>query len=223
MYKYGITPQELRQARKFIIEDIRSNNKVSNPIQNMTLQTYFDIIKECMLAFVDENGIVRDMFGKSWESSRRATDIRELPSKDVAEFWMDGRGLFTKHFNNSSSKNYGDWPDITRNAQNQWYHEDRLNDSRWFKQCTQCGIGSGGHPCENIMISNIYPVMFDEDKWYIEFGSRASNYGVLKAYLRLKEIKIPAFIWGTQRYLTQKQIDSLVNEGYLVKIDYLIG
>lgn len=222
-YKYGITPKELKQVRKFIIEDIHSNNKVSNPIQNMNLQTYFDIIKECMLAFIDEDGVVRDAFGKSWGSSRRIVDIRKLPSKDIAEAWMDGRGLFTKHYNNPLSKNYGDWPDITSNTQNQWYHEDRLNDLLWFKQCTQCGIGACGHPCENIMISNIYPVMFEEDKWYIEFGTRASDYGVLKAYLRLKEIKVPCFIWGAQRYLTNKQIGSLVEEGYLIKKDYHTG
>ena len=44
-YKYGITPKELRLARKLIMEDIRSNNKIVNPIENMTLQTYFDMIK----------------------------------------------------------------------------------------------------------------------------------------------------------------------------------
>ena len=35
MYKYGITPQELKDARKLIIQDIRSNNKVIKPIENM--------------------------------------------------------------------------------------------------------------------------------------------------------------------------------------------
>ena len=33
MYKYGITPQELSKARKFIIQDIKSNNKVEKPIE----------------------------------------------------------------------------------------------------------------------------------------------------------------------------------------------
>ena len=60
-YKYGITPQELKEARKFIIRDIKSNNKVDNPIYNMTLQDYFDMIKECMLSLIDADGIVKDI------------------------------------------------------------------------------------------------------------------------------------------------------------------
>ena len=99
MYKYGITPQELSKARKFIIQDIKSNNKVEKPIENMTLQDYFDIIKECMLAFIDENGVVRDMFGETWNSEIRKQDIRKLKSKDVSEIWQDGRGLFSIHGN----------------------------------------------------------------------------------------------------------------------------
>ena len=35
-YKYGITPKELKEARKYIIQDIMSNNYVENPIENMT-------------------------------------------------------------------------------------------------------------------------------------------------------------------------------------------
>ena len=66
MYKYGITPQELKEARKLIIQDIRSNNKVVKPIENMTLQMYFDIIKECMLGATDENGVVVDPWGNTW-------------------------------------------------------------------------------------------------------------------------------------------------------------
>ena len=53
-YKYGITPKELALARKYIIKDIKSNNYIEKPIENMTLQVYFDMIKECMLGAADE-------------------------------------------------------------------------------------------------------------------------------------------------------------------------
>ena len=219
MYKYSITPAELKEVRKYIIQDIKSDNKITQPITNMTLQDYFRIIMYCMFALTDKKGVVRDQFGETWYSDKRKKDIRKLSSKEIAELWMDGRGLFTKHCNgNNHGVKYGDWSDIGKWDHNQWYHEDRVNDPAWFKQCTQGSIGAGGHPCENIMISNIYPVMYEEDKWFIEFGSRASDYGVLKAYLYLKRISdLPVFIYGAQRYLTKKQCQKLIDEGYISK------
>ena len=135
MYKYGITPQELKEARKLIIQDIKSNNKVVKPIENMTLQMYFDIIKECMLGTTDENGVVVDPWGNTWYSEFKKQNIRQQPSIDVAKAWMDGRGLFTKHFNGNkykAQKDYGIWDNISDHDQNQWYHEDRLNDINWY-------------------------------------------------------------------------------------------
>ena len=173
MYKYGITPQELKEARKLIIQDIRSNNKVVQPIENMTLQMYFDIIKESMLGATDENGVVVDPWGNTWWSENKKIDIRNVPSIEVAKSWMDGRGLFTEHFNGNKYKaqqDYGAWDNISDRDNNQWYHEDRLNDTNWFKQCTQCSIGAGGHPCECLGAGSIYPIMYEEDKWFIEFG-----------------------------------------------------
>ena len=95
MYKYGITPQELKEARQLIIKDIKSGNKVEDPIKDMTLQDYFRIIMYCMFALTDKNGVVRDQFGETWYSDKRKKDIRKLSSKEIAELWMDGRGLFT--------------------------------------------------------------------------------------------------------------------------------
>jgi hypothetical protein len=221
MYKYGITPQELKEARKLIIQDIRSNNKVVKPIENMTLQTYFDIIKECMLGATDGNGVVVDPWGNTWWSENKKIDIRNVSSIEVAKAWMDGRGLFTQHFNGNkykAQKDYGIWDNISDHDQNQWYHEDRLGDVNWFKQCTQCSIGVGGHPCECLGAGSIYPVMYEEDKWFIEFGMFSrSDYYALKAYLRLKKLGIPAFISNAKMYLTNKQITKLQEEGCLVK------
>lgn len=215
-YKYGITPQELKEVRKLIIKDIKSNNKVVKPIESMTLQMYFDIIKECMLSAIDKNGVVIHPYGDTWSSKCRKQDIRKQSSIEVTRNWMDGRGLFTEHFNGNkykAQKDYGTWDNISDREQNQWYHEDRLNDTNWFKQCTQCSIGTAGHPCECLTVGSIYPVMYEEDKWFIEFGMFSrSHYYTLKAYLRLKKLGIPAFIQGAKMYLTPKQIKQLQTE-----------
>ena len=220
-YKYGITPKELRLVRKFIMEDIRSNNKITNPIQNMTLQIYFDMIKECMLGAADENGVVFHPWGDNWVSKCRKQDIRKVSSVEVARIWMDGRGLFTEHFNSQlygNKKHYGNWPNINAHEQNQWYHEDRLNDPLWFKECVSV-IGHAGHPTECQGCGNFNPVEYETDKWYLDFDTFSrSNFYTLKGYLHFKKIGIPAFIYGAQVYLTNKQKEELKKEGYLGSI-----
>lgn len=227
MYKYGITPKELSKVRKLIIQDIRSNNKVEHPIMDMTLQDYFNVIKECMLGATDENGVVLHPWGDSWGSKSRKQDIRLVPPIDVARLWMDGRGLFSEHFNGSrlgDTKNFGKWEDIGQHDQNQWYHEERLTDINWFKQCIHGSIGAAGHPTENLGAGNIVPVEYEPDKWYIMFGTfHRGHYYTLKGYLHMKDRGLPVFIYAGHTYLTPKQQTQLQLDGYLMKPDYNTG
>ena len=211
-YKYGITPQELKEARKFIIRDIKSNNKVDNPIYDMTLQDYFDMIKECVLGSCNEKGIVTDPYFGNWCSKVKKQDVRKQSSIEVAKAWMDGRGLFTEHFNSSlwkDEKHQGNWDNIDRHDQNQWYHEDRLNDPLWFKECVLV-IGHAGHPTEMITCGTFNPYEYEPDKWCMRFGTFSrSSYYMLKGYLYMKKKGIPVFIDGAKEYLTKKQQENL--------------
>lgn len=225
-YKYGITPAELKEARKFIIQDIKSNNEVVNPIYNMTLQDYFNIIKEFMLGLCDENGLVIDPYFGTWSSYKYSRDLRTLTSEQIARDWMDGRGLFTEHFNGQlygNKKHYGNWPNIDAHEENQWYHEDRLNDPLWFKECISV-IGHAGHPTETLKAGNFDPVEYEENKWYLEFGTFSrSNWGCLKGYLYMKKKGLPVFIYAAQEYLTNKQIKDLKKDGFLIEKNYSTG
>jgi len=211
-YKYGITPQELKEARKFIIRDIKSNDKVDNPIYNMTLQDYFDMIKECVLGSCDENGIVVDPYVGNWYGKDKKQDVRKQSSIEVAKAWMDGRGLFTEHFNSSlwkDEKHQGHWDNIDQHDQNQWYHKDRLNDPLWFKECILV-IGHAGHPTEMVTCGNFNPYEYEENKWCMRFGTFSrSSYYMLKGYLYMKKKGIPVFIDGAKEYLTKKQQENL--------------
>ena len=226
MYKYGITPKELSKARKLIIQDIRSNNKVEYPIMDMTLQDYFNVIKECMLGATNKDGVVIDPWGDPW-SERKREDIRLIPPIDVARSWMDGRGLFSEHFNGSrlgDTRNFGKWEDLGQHDQNRWYHEERLTDMNWFKQCIHGSIGAAGHPTENLGAGNIVPVEYEPDKWYIMFGTfHRGHYYTLKGYLHMKDRGLPVFIYAGHTYLTPKQQTQLQLDGYLMKPDYTTG
>lgn len=228
MYKYGITPKELSKARKLIIADIRSNNKVEHPIMDMTLQDYFNVIKEIMLGATNSDGVVVDPWGDTWYTEFKKKDIRIERPIDVAKAWMDGRGLFTEHFNGGTYGDkktvYGNWEHLGQHDQNQWYHEERLTDINWFKQCIHGSIGAAGHPTENLGAGNIVPVEFAPDKWYILFDTfHRGHYYTLKGYLRLKDRGIPAFIYAAHTYLTPSQQTMLQLDGFLANKDYNTG
>ena len=218
MYKFGITPKELYKVRKFIIKDIKSNNKVDKPIENMTLQVYFDMIKECVLGSCDENGIVIDPYAGNWYGEAKKQDVRKQPAIEVAKAWMDGRGLFTEHFNSSlwkDEKHQGNWDNIDQHDQNQWYHEDRLNDPLWFKECILV-IGHAGHPTEMVTCGNFNPYEYEENKWCMRFGTFSrSSYYALKGYLYMKEKGLPVFLDSSEMYLTKKQLNKLKFNGYI--------
>lgn len=218
MYKFGITPKELYKVRKLIIKDIKSNNKVDKPIENMTLQIYFDMIKECVLGSCDENGIVIDPYAGNWYGEAKKQDVRKQPAIEVAKAWMDGRGLFTEHFNSSlwkDEKHQGNWDNIDQHDQNQWYHEDRLNDPLWFKECILV-IGHAGHPTEMVTCGNFNPYEYEENKWCMRFGTFSrSSYYALKGYLYMKEKGLPVFLDSSEMYLTKKQLNKLKFNGYI--------
>ena len=225
MYKYGITPQELKEVRKLIINDIIHNNFVENPIEFMTLRKYFEIVNGIILSACDKNGIVRDQFGNTWYSEFKNQDQRNIDPIAIARSWMDGRGLFSEHFNgNDTNLQYGDWDNLGQHDQNQWYHEDRLDNPCWFKQCVRCGIGAGGHPTECLTVGNIVPVYETCECWTIRLGGyRSNDYYVLKAYLFLRKRHIPVYIYGAQKYLTNKQLNRLISEGYFKEKNYKTG
>lgn len=218
MYKFGITPKELYKVRKLIIKDIKSNNKVDKPIENMTLQVYFDMIKECVLGSCDENGIVIDPYAGNWYGEAKKQDVRKQSSIEVAKAWMDGRGLFTEHFNSSlwnDEKHQGNWDNIDQHDQNQWYHEDRLNDPLWFKECILV-IGHAGHPTEMVTCGNFNPYEYEPNKWCMRFGTFSrSSYYALKGYLYMKEKGLPVFLDNSKMYLTKKQLNKLKFNGYI--------
>ena len=218
-YKYGIEPKRLAKIRRIIMNDIINENYCENAIDKMTVRKYFEIIKEAVLGCCDENGVVIHPYGDTWSSKCRKQDIRKQSSIEVARTWMDGRGLFTEHFNSqlmSDEQHYGSWENINPHEQNQWYHEDRLDDPMWFMECYQV-IGHAGHPTENMLFGNFNPVYHKySDCWTFEFGlfSRSDFYA-LRAYEYLRSKHLPVYIYVAQTYLTDKQKVKLWKAGYL--------
>lgn len=206
MRVYGIPKKNLSLIRKFIIKDLKNNNSLDNYIEDLNLQTYLYINKEIILANIDyTNGkLLLDI-----TSNKYQYDLRCLNTLEICKKLMDGRGLFTEHFNGNNRDKIilGDWDKIDSNSLNYWYHEDRIYDPLWFKQCVCGGIGAGGHPTENIC-GNVYPVNIENsNKWYILLSEvHSCTLYKLNAYLRLKQLNIPVLLANSEKYLTDTQI-----------------
>ena len=217
----------MRMATEQQINDITNNNCVEEPIKDLTLRKYFHLIAGCILGACDKNGHITGPDGKLywWNGERKTQDMRTLDPIYVARMWSDGRGLFTEHFNTNSDKTYGDWENIGPHSQNQWFHEDRLDDVNWFKQCVLGGIGRCGHPTELLTSGNFTPIYHEEaDEWTLRFDMFSRNdYYTIKSYIFLRQFKVPAYIYGAQTYLTEKQINALKARGLLQNRDYNTG
>ena len=218
MFKYGIKPILLKKIRKLIIEDLGNNNLPSFFIKNMTLNEYLDICKEVVLASINPNTgkLYNPTFtGEEisyYEHSIYSKDLRTIDRDKLLFSFMDGRGLFTEHCNNNNKNiKLGNWDNIDSLSMNKWYHEDRLDDPLWFKQCVFFGIGACGHPTESFC-GHIYPVNIENtDNWYILLSDvRSVDSYKLMAYFHLKNIKIPVILQDSIKYLTPKEQKSLV-------------
>ena len=224
-YKYGIEPKRLKKIRALIMHDIMHENYVENAIPVMTVRKYCEIIKEAVLGCCDENGCVISWFDNN--SSKYAQNMHEIDAIEVARMWMDGRGLFTPHFNSqlmADEHHYGNWENIDQHEQNQWYHPDRLDDPAWFMECYHV-IGHAGHPTEGLLFGNLNPVYHKySDCWTLSFGlfSRCDFY-TLRAYKYMRKKHLPVYIYAGQNYLTDKQKLMLWPLGYLQKHDFETG
>jgi len=85
---FVLSTAERKAAHKWLVEQARGN--VPEPIHNLTLNGYFRIVREAMLALCDEDGLYRE-----WGIFRASPkNYRKMTPREAAEACMDGRSLF---------------------------------------------------------------------------------------------------------------------------------
>ena len=84
---FYLSDGERKEARKYLKAQLRGD--VPQPIENLTLSKYFELIKEIELAFSDENGISR-----RYGYEGRNVNFRDMSAEDVARRTLDGRQMF---------------------------------------------------------------------------------------------------------------------------------
>jgi len=174
---------ELSTAERKIIHKYLKNQadgKLSIPIYNLTLNRYFEIVQEAMLALCDENG-----FYRNWYNTSARVNYKKLTPKEMAKICMDGRSLF--------HSDYGDKCGILGDID----HCDPVAFKWWV-----CNSRYGGHPYEttfgdfvpcpirNINYCNRWEKKEDDlshyysDYWYLYFSTATRSVSLLYSSLR---------------------------------------
>ena len=180
------------KERQEICKELKKQAKgiIPQPIHNLTLNGYFHIVKEAILALCDEKGCLHSI----WNPDETPTNIIDMTDLDVAKRFMDGRSLF--------HSSYGDPCGILADID----HNDPIQFKWWKLQANY-----GGHPWENRMCEiHPFPIIKHEynqtefltrqenrsqyytDDWllYIPTYHRNDTYA-LRSFLHLRRKNIP--------------------------------
>ncbi|MCL2443779.1 MAG: hypothetical protein FWD13_10010 [Treponema sp.] len=214
---FELSTAERKTAHKYLKK--QANGIISKPIHKLTLNRYFEIVREAMLALCENNGLFRN-----WYKTSTQINYKELSPKEAAKICMDGRSLF--------HSDYGDKCGLLGNID----HDDPAAFKWWV-----CNARWRGHPYEtkfgnfdpcpirNINYQNRSCIVendqsaFYSDYWFLCFstGHRCTP-AAFRGYIHLSELGLPV-IWAHHdndiRYLTKRYTVSPINEPNWVNLD----
>ena len=84
---FELSTAERKTAHKYLKK--QANGIISKPIHKLTLNRYFEIVREAMLALCDNNGLFRN-----WYETSTQINYKELSPKEAAKICM-GSHYFT--------------------------------------------------------------------------------------------------------------------------------
>ena len=213
---WKLLKDERKIAHKLLVQ--QSKMIGITPIENMTLNQYFGIIKEALISLCDEDGNYIDLF----DNGSPLFNIYTSPQDYVLKRIMDGRSLF--------HSDYGDPYGILNNID----HNDPHSFKDWV--CNACW---GGHPYETLFGDFvpycIYNVGYNfisrkllgkitpkppldieySNKWLLLFStSHRNDEYAMRCFIRLKKLGYPV-IWCvdnerdrkmlTKQYMVEKE------------------
>jgi hypothetical protein len=184
-YKKYFTAEEQKQICEYLRNDLKG---VKLPYRKTcNLYQYLKLTKQIVLINSD-NGIYKNISGDK-------INLKRLSVIKCAERFMDGRGLFSEHFNRAGHK------------RNKWFNEKELKNPAWLKHCVVSGIGASGHPTEtsagNFDIHYKNSNMKNFECYFMFSQAHRYTFGTLKAYLYLRNKGVPVCYSGAKEALKQ--------------------
>ena len=84
---YVLSTAERKAAYKYLTN--QTNGNIPEPVKNLTLNRYFEIVREAMLALCNSDGLLHNLTGFS-----TPVNYKKMTPWEAAKACMDGRSLF---------------------------------------------------------------------------------------------------------------------------------
>ena len=182
---FCLSDEERKDVCKYLKAQLRGN--IPQPIENLTLNKYFELVKEIELAFCDETGV-----SKRYGYEGGNINFRDMSAEDVARKTLDGRQMFHSDYDQPEGI-LADYDHDCPKAFKWWiFHYTHL-----------------GHPWET-SVGNFNPCPLwkhgcnyqnaNKDKWIFYFSRCHRNtVYAMRAFIRLRKLGYPV-LWDQGEY-----------------------
>ena len=208
---FCLSDEERKEVRKYLKMQLRG--ELPKPIENLTLNNYFALVKEIELSFCDENGI-----SKRFPYEDQKLNFRDMNAEEIARRVMDGRQMFHSDYGHPE----GILADRDHNSPEEfkwWYYHFTYLGHPWetvIGNFCPCNLWKTGYNYANSGKKKSDYERTMSNKWIfvIADAHRCTIYG-MRAFIRLRKLGYPV-IWDPgefdRRELTQRYWVDLTGE-----------
>lgn len=208
---FCLSDEERKDVCKYLKAQLRGN--IPQPIENLTLNKYFELVKEIELAFCDETGV-----SKRYGYEGRNINFRDMSAEDVARKTLDGRQMFHSDYDQPEGI-LADYDHDCPKAFKWWiFHYTHLGHP-WETSVgnfNPCPLWKHGCNYQNANKDKENYEKLVSDKWIFYFSRCHRNtVYAMRAFIRLRKLGYPV-LWDRGEYdlreLTKKYFVDLSSQ-----------
>lgn len=192
---FCLSDEERKDVCKYLKAQLRGN--IPQPIENLTLNKYFELVKEIELAFCDETGV-----SKRYGYEGRNINFRDMSAEDVARKTLDGRQMFHSDYDQPEGI-LADYDHDCPKAFKWWiFHYTHLGHP-WETSVgnfNPCPLWKHGCNYQNANKDKENYEKLVSDKWIFYFSRCHRNtVYAMRAFIRLRKLGYPV-LWDQEEY-----------------------
>lgn len=192
---FCLSDEERKDVCKYLKAQLRGN--IPQPIENLTLNKYFELVKEIELAFCDETGV-----SKRYGYEGRNINFRDMSAEDVARKTLDGRQMFHSDYDQPEGI-LADYDHDCPKAFKWWiFHYTHLGHP-WETSVgnfNPCPLWKHGCNYQNANKDKENYEKLVSDKWIFYFSRCHRNtVYAMRAFIRLRKLGYPV-LWDQGEY-----------------------
>lgn len=192
---FCLSDEERKDVCKYLKAQLRGN--IPQPIENLTLNKYFELVKEIELAFCDETGV-----SKRYGYEGGNINFRDMSAEDVARKTLDGRQMFHSDYDQPEGI-LADYDHDCPKAFKWWiFHYTHLGHP-WETSVgnfNPCPLWKHGCNYQNANKDKENYEKLVSDKWIFYFSRCHRNtVYAMRAFIRLRKLGYPV-LWDQGEY-----------------------